>query len=115
MEIATVETVEVETPPLPKWYTEAGLLVEDSERGRLMDEVRTALLDYPEPEVIRDIKYGCVCIWLNDENHGLAVADHLSLRGITPSKYRQHFKANPSTRLVLITLDSTTDGRVYDR
>jgi len=84
MEIATAETAEVETPTkvpsaLPKWYTEAP--IEDSERGRLMDEVRTALLDYPEPGDIERLAYACILVWLN-EPRAFQVAKHLENKGL---------------------------------
>lgn len=77
--LATLNTIEVEAPPLPRWYVEAP--IEDSESGRLMDEVRTALLDYPNPEHIEELKYGCVCICLASEDVFPLVSRHLCRKG----------------------------------
>lgn len=77
--LATLNTIEVEAPPFPRWYVEAP--IEDSESGRLMDEVRTALLDYPNPEHIKKLKYGCVCICLASEDALPPVVRHLCRKG----------------------------------
>lgn len=82
--IAIVETVEVETPqealPLPGWYTNAP--IEDSERGRLMDEVRTALLDCPDG-LVEQLTYGCVRVWLFSRDYTEGIANHLIAKGFS--------------------------------
>ncbi len=112
--VLTVEAVEVETPEspkafsmLPKWYT--GAPIEDSERGRLMDEVRTALLDYPEPRAIKEIRYGCVMVELWPVTHTLAVADHLHSKELPvhiPRWFYYHF---PWIKFVLLSTKGKSD------
>jgi len=77
--LAIAETLEVVAPPFPKWYVEAP--VDDYPRGKLMDEVRTALLDYPSPEGIAYLFDHCVGIEVTAHLHLAKIAEHLMLKG----------------------------------
>ncbi len=72
----------VKAPTFPKWYIEAPLDEAPSEEMRiLMDELRTALLDYPHPKVIRGLIWGCIHIWLYDDSHKDAIVSFLDSKG----------------------------------
>ncbi len=77
--MVSVMEATVEAPSFPKWYIEAP--IEDSPRGRLVDRVRTALVDYPHPEHIVRIYYGCVAVELISPKHFESVVEHLDSRG----------------------------------
>ncbi|KKN79615.1 hypothetical protein LCGC14_0338190 [marine sediment metagenome] len=66
----------------PKWYTEAPLDGAPSEEMRiLMDELRTALLDYSHPKAIRRLIWGCIHICLHDNSHKEAILGFLDTKG----------------------------------
>ena len=77
--LATCEVLEVVAPPFPKWYVEAP--VDGTEATQLMDEVRTALLDYPSPEAIVELYHWCVAITVTEHHHLARIANHLVAKG----------------------------------
>ena len=77
--LATCEVLEVVAPPFPKWYL--GIPILDSERGQLMDETRTALLDFPDPNGIKKLYYGCVLIVCENVETAISVVLHLDGKG----------------------------------
>ncbi|KKK52276.1 hypothetical protein LCGC14_3106570 [marine sediment metagenome] len=79
--LATCDVQEVVAPPFPKWYVEID--IRDSERGRLMDEVRTALLDLPDRNGIKTLYYGCILIVCVNIETAVHVAEHLDAKGFS--------------------------------
>ena len=77
--LATCDVQEVVAPPFPKWYVEAP--TEDSNRGRLLDEVRTALLDYERPDHILGVRFGCVTVMCTNFEQAIPVSEHLVDKG----------------------------------
>ena len=85
--LATCEVLEVIAPPFPKWYLEAPS--EDSESDVLMDEVRTALLDYEFPEHIERLELGCVVVFCTGSLTAISVTEHLTRKGFYFTVYEK--------------------------
>ena len=85
--LATCEKMKVVAPPFPKWYIDAPS--EDSESGVLMDEVRTALLDYEFPEHIEELALGCVVVFCTGSPTAISVTEHLAKKGFHFAVYER--------------------------
>ena len=80
--VETIEAPQVAPATFPKWYTEAPLDKATSEKNRtFMDEVRTGLLDYDQPEDIEYISWGCLFLGCASTEAAVSVAEHLSNKG----------------------------------
>ena len=72
----------VKAPTFPKWYIEAPLDEAPSENERiLMNEARTALLDYPDLGAISELTYGCVRIFPRNDSDRLPLLSFLYRKG----------------------------------
>lgn len=91
----SVAVSEIETKEaVPKWYTEANpknFSREIESVLELLDEVRTAMLDYPEPDHILWIRPGCVEIQVQ-RIHVFSVYQHLVAKGLSPEHKGEHYK-----------------------
>lgn len=77
--IETIEAPQVTPATFPKWYTEAPL--DDRKGNPLMDEVRTALIGYPDHAAIVELAPGCVRVHLRGEADRVPIMNFLLSKG----------------------------------